>query len=230
MEAAATRAFLYCAVSTPHASHLAEGKCIGMNSLSGEGDPRASGNINSLPPPRSAPAILPPPDLHLDTVIPPPPNPDLVLAQQLLDRIHADAQYYLGGGGVGPTVIGPDTHRCSTLAWLPLSPPPLHPQQQGRTPNLGSTWYHHPIFFSTSSVTFEGGTPPWQFRVEIDLATIGKGNTNGALPFLALQMPIGILGEIILHLPFLALQMQRGMHLQLLDLEMIITAGRCVSG
>ena len=92
MEAAATRAYLYCTVSTPHASHLTEGKFIGISSRSGEGDPRASGNINSLPPPRSAPAILPPLDLHLDTAIPPPPNPDLVLAQQLLDRIHADAQ------------------------------------------------------------------------------------------------------------------------------------------
>ena len=37
-----------------------------MSSRSGRGDTRANGDIDSLPPPRSAPVILPPPDPHLD--------------------------------------------------------------------------------------------------------------------------------------------------------------------
>ena len=36
-----------------------------MSSRSAEGDPRAPGDINSLPPPRSVPAIQPPPDPNL---------------------------------------------------------------------------------------------------------------------------------------------------------------------
>ena len=45
---------------------LRRGKRIGMSSRSGRGDTRANGDIDSLPLPRSAPVILPPPDPHLD--------------------------------------------------------------------------------------------------------------------------------------------------------------------
>ena len=41
---------------------MRRGKRIGMSSRSGVRDPRATGDINSLPPPRTAPTIPPPPE------------------------------------------------------------------------------------------------------------------------------------------------------------------------